>query len=76
MKQNKHWILDEDTEKSQFIKPIVVYIGSKIFLLYYKLLQLGAKFLNFKLSNGQLIFHVHHKQSTLVEIYGKHECMP
>ena len=27
--------------------------------------------MNFKLSNGQLIFYVHQKQSTLVEIYGQ-----
>ena len=26
--------------------------------------------MNFKLSNGQLIFYVHYKQSTLVEIVG------
>ena len=26
--------------------------------------------MNLKLSNGQLIFYVRHKQSTLVEIYG------
>ena len=35
--------LIENSEKSHFFKPAVIYIGSKFVLLYHQLLQLGTK---------------------------------
>ena len=53
--------LIEETEKSQCLKSVVVYIGFKT--------TARSQILNFELSNGQLIFYVRYKQSILVEIY-------
>ena len=62
-------------KRAKFLKSLVVYTyWYRDFLLYHILLQLKlttakSQILNFKLTNGQLIFHISHKQSTLVEIY-------
>ena len=60
--------LNENTEKSQFFKSVVVYIGSEIF---YSTINYHGKEPNLELHIiiGSADIYVCHKQPTLVEIY-------